>query len=166
MRLYLIRHGIAVNRSDPDVLSDEARELTPAGIKKMRKIVLALAKMNVNFHEIWTSPLIRARQTAQIVAEELPVTPRLRTVKSLAPSGDPNALLDQIGRSLHLDEVALVGHEPDLGELATRLIVGTSVGTIRFKKGGVACIELDEIKPPARGELLWLITPKQMAWIA
>lgn len=166
MLLYLIRHAIAVNRNDPGVLTDEARELTPQGIKKMRTHAVALAKMEVNLKEIWTSPLIRARQTADILAEELSTTPRVRIVKDLSPGGDHSKLIDMIGRNLGLEEVALVGHEPDMGILATRLIVGTNVGTIRFKKGGAACIELEEVKPPARGDLLWLLTPKQLAWIA
>jgi len=166
MRLYLIRHAIAVNRGDPGVLSDEARELTPVGIKKMRKNALALSRMDLNLNEIWTSPLVRALQTADILAEELSTTPRVREIKDLAPGGNHNALIDQLGKNRGLEEAALVGHEPDMGELATRLIVGTNVGTIRFKKGGAACIEIDEFKPPARGDLLWLLTPKQMAWMA
>jgi phosphohistidine phosphatase len=166
MLLYLIRHAIAVNRNDPGVLTDESRALTPLGIKKMRINATALAKMDLNLKEIWTSPLIRARQTAEILKEELSTTPRIRAVKELAPGGDHSALIELIGRHLAMEEVALVGHEPDLGILATRLIVGTNVGTIRFKKGGAACIELEEVKPPARGDLHWLLTPKQLAWIA
>lgn len=166
MLLYLIRHAIAVNRGDPGVLTDEARELTPTGIKKMRTHAMALARMDVNLKEVWTSPLIRARQTADILAEELTTTPRVHEIDELAPGGDHAALVERIGEHLELEELALVGHEPDLGELATRLIVGTNVGTVRFKKGGVACIEVDEVKPPARGDLLWLLTPKHLSWMA
>jgi phosphohistidine phosphatase len=166
MLLYLVRHAIAVKRGDPAYLNDDERPLTPIGIKKMRTITRALSKLGVAPVEIWTSPLVRARETAEILTEELPHTPAIRTVKELAPGGSYDQLFEKLGKNLHLDEIALVGHEPDMGELATRCMVGTMAGSVRFKKGGVACIEMDDVKPPVRGELLWLLTPKQMTKIA
>jgi phosphohistidine phosphatase len=166
VNLYLVRHAIAVPRDASNVLSDEERELTPEGIAKMEKHIAALLKLGVEFDHVLTSPLVRARQTAELIQPKLAPGIEIRTDAALAPGSDPHALLDRLGSLPSLEDIALVGHEPDLGDLATLLIAGKQRSGIRFKKGGVACIELDDFVPPIRGTLRWLLTPKQMAKIA
>jgi phosphohistidine phosphatase len=162
MRLYLVRHAIAVPRGAPGVLDDRSRELTPAGVKKMRRNVAGLARLAVEIDEIWTSPLVRARQTADLLAEGLHLATHPRVVKGLEPGGDINILTQKLAQHADRAGVALVGHEPDLGELATYLLTGARQPGIRFGKGAVACVEVDDLKPPLRGRLRWLLTSKQM----
>lgn len=162
MRLYLVRHAIAVDRTTPGVVSDAARELTPDGIQKMRRHASALRRLGAQVSEIWTSPLIRARQTAEILADTFDPRPPIEVVKSLEPSGHFEELLTRFEAAADRQAIALVGHEPFLGEFASFLIGGPRNLALPFKKGGVACIEIEEFRPPLRGALQWLLTPKIM----
>lgn len=160
MFIYLVRHGIAAARFAGT--DDRARALTPEGFEKMRFIKDALANLGVKFDEIWTSPLLRARQTADILAtgarKDIPV----KTVASLEPGGDFGALRTLLAEHAHLESVALVGHEPCLSEFMSHLLGASPSLMIRFKKGGVALVEIDDFKSPLRGELCWLLSPKAM----
>ena len=166
VHLYLIRHGIAVPYGTPGVASDADRDLTASGTKKIRRNARALARLGEVIAEIWTSPLERARRTAEIMADELRVTAPIRVVDALQPDKDFSSLRDELERQLEKTGIALVGHEPDLGELATYLLTGVRSPSFRFKKGGVACIEVYQVNPPPRCQLRWLLTPRQMAAIA
>ena len=165
MRLYLIRHAIAEERVPGGEGDDFDRALTPEGMRKMRRHVKALVKLGAIPGEIWSSPLVRARQTAEILAAGLGGSAKVRLVDALRPDQSPGDVLPQLGRSAH-DSVALVGHEPLLGELAARLLSGRRTDVVEFKKGGAACFEVEEPKPPIHGRLLWLLTPKAMAEMA
>lgn len=162
MLLYLIRHGIAVPGNTPGVTTDAERELTVQGRTRMRRNVEALRRLEVELDEIWTSPLVRARQTAEIVAETYSLGTTIREEHALEPGGEFTTLLQQLCEKPKSSRIALVGHEPYLGELATYLLTGLRTGAIRLKKGGVACIETECLDSPIRGELLWLLTPGQM----
>ena len=166
MLVYLVRHAIAVPRDGVTAFDDASRELTDKGIDRMRRCVRGLDRVGAGFDEIWTSPLVRARQTADILAESPNFTGRSKVVNALAPGGDLNQVVRELQQNARVASVALVGHEPDMGELATLLTTGQAGSTFRFKKGGVACIEIDDLSPPLRGELLWMMTPKQMRSIS
>jgi len=166
MRVYLVRHAIATPRELSGVLEDRSRELTPLGIRRMRRQTAALARLNVVIDEVWTSPYVRATQTAAILSEGLALATSPRVVKELAPGGDLLQLLQKLARHTHRTGIALIGHEPDLGILGTYLVTGTRHEAIEFKKGGVACVKIDDFKSPLRGRLCWLLTPKQMRLIA
>jgi phosphohistidine phosphatase len=159
--VYLMRHGIASPRCEVGI-DDASRALTAEGAEKVRRISAGLHWLNVEFDEIWTSPLVRAHQTAEIVAATWALSGKVRIVTALEPGGDLQAVIDQLRSTSGLRGVILTGHEPDMGELAGQLICGRKGGAVRFKKGGVACIELDETLPGGCGELLWLLTPKQL----
>jgi len=162
--VYLVRHAIAEDR-DPRGESDDAmRRLTPQGIDRMRQHVQALARLGIELDAIWTSPLTRAVETAELLAELHGFRGRLERVDELAGGGAHDRLIERIA-SFRGDGLALVGHEPDMGELAAMLIFGSPDGSIRFKKGGVACIALDPDADRTRGELKWLLTPKQLRQI-
>jgi len=162
MLVFIVRHAIATARDANNGFDDASRALTDKGIDRMRKSVRGLDAIGVQFDEIWTSPLLRARQTAEILAESRHFRGAIRTVPILAPGGDPTHVLRELQHAPGGARIALVGHEPDLGELAGLLLCGRSAGFIPFKKGGAACIEVEQPIPPLRGELRWLMTPRQM----
>lgn len=155
--LYLVRHGVAEERGDawPD---DTKRPLTDEGMSRMRKATRGLAELGVSFDVILTSPLVRARQTAEILAAGLQPSPAVVTVDALAPGGAYAALVTELGKQARRTRLALVGHEPGIGEMAARLI--GSRHPIEFKKGAVCRIDLDELPPNGPGDLRWLLPPK------
>ncbi len=157
--LYLIRHAIAAERGDawPD---DDKRPLTEDGIARMRKAARGLARLDVTVDVILTSPLVRARQTAEIVAAALDARPALVVMESLAPGAAYAAFVAELEKHARKSRLALVGHEPGLGELASRLI--GSRHAIEFKKGAVCRIDLDQIPPAGPGHLRWFLTPRML----
>jgi phosphohistidine phosphatase len=159
IELYLIRHGVAADRGKewPD---DSKRPLTPDGIARLRRSARGLNAIGVAFDQIVTSPLVRARQTADVFSEELKSKPPVVTSDALAPAGTPAAVMQEIAKHVRKARVALVGHEPNLGELAAQLI-GAKV-PIEFKKGAVCRIDFDVLPPKGTGALRWLLTPKVM----
>ena len=155
--LYLIRHGLAEERGDawPD---DARRPLTADGMSRMRKAARRLARLGVSVEVVLSSPLVRARQTAEIVAGGLDPHPSLVNVDSLAPDGTYAAVVADLETHARKTRIALVGHEPAMGELAARLI--GSRHPIEFKKGAVCRIDIDDLPPGGPGDLRWLLTPK------
>jgi len=121
LELYLIRHGIAAERGEewPD---DSKRPLTSQGIAKLKKEARGLVALDVSFEQIVSSPLVRTRQTADVIAEVLKNKPPISTSDALAPAGTPAAVIEEIAKHVRKARVALVGHEPNLGELAAQLI--------------------------------------------
>jgi len=155
--LYLIRHGIAEERGDawPD---DAKRPLSEDGMARMRKSMRGLARMGVAIDVILTSPLVRTRQTAEIVAAALDPRPSIVAVDSLAPDGAHAAMLADLEKHGRKTRIGIVGHEPGLGELAARLV--GSRHAIEFKKGAICRIDVDELPPGGPGELRWFLPPK------
>ena len=155
--LYLIRHGLAEERGEawPD---DTKRPLTEDGILRMRKAARGLARLGATMDIVLTSPLVRARQTAEIVAAGLDPRPSLVQTESLAPEGSFAAVVAELTKHVRRTRIALVGHEPNIGELAARLI--GSRHAIEFKKGAVCRIDVEALPPSGPGDLRWLLTPK------
>ena len=155
--LYFVRHGLAEERGDawPD---DTKRPLTEEGMSRLRKAVRGLAGMGVSIDVVLTSPLVRARQTADILAGGLDPRPSIVNVDSLAPAGSYPAVLADLEKHSRKCRLALVGHEPMLGELAARLV--GSRHPIEFKKGGVCRIDVENLPPAGPGDLRWMLTPK------
>src|SRR5882757_8839119 len=114
MKLLMIRHAIAIDREDAGDMPDESRELTAEGVRKMKQNVSGLRRLKMKINEIWTSPLVRARQTAELVHSGLQLVDGLREVDELKPDGDFESLLDKLRGAASLSGVALVGHEPYL----------------------------------------------------
>jgi phosphohistidine phosphatase len=154
MNLYLIRHGAA---EDPDAKPDSERALTEPGRKQLRATARALARAGLTLDAIVTSPLLRAKQTADVFAKELGIDPSLISVKAeLAPGGNPVKLL----KETHSENVAFVGHEPDLSELASVLLSGTEDLGVTLKKGGVCALSAEKLRFGRCARLEWLIQPK------
>jgi phosphohistidine phosphatase len=154
--LYLIRHGLAEDRGDawPD---DAKRPLTEEGMSRLRKSARGLVRLGIVFDVVMTSPYVRARQTAEIFAAAMDPKPHLTNADSLTPDGSYPAVVADLGKHARRERIALVGHEPALGELAARLI--GSRHPIPFKKGGVCCIEVDSLPPAGPGDLRAFLAP-------
>jgi len=154
--LYLIRHGIAEERGDawPD---DAKRPLTDEGTERMRKAARGLVRLGVKFDAVLTSPFVRTRQTAEIVATAYEERPPIVAVESLAPGGSIQSVLSDLERQARRSRVAIVGHEPGIGELAARL-AGARY-PIEFKKGAVCRIDVKTF-PAGPGKLRWFVTSK------
>jgi phosphohistidine phosphatase len=163
LELYLIRHGAAADRGK-DWPDDSKRPLTPIGIARLRKSARGLNAIGVGFDQIVTSPLVRTRQTADVFSEELKSKPPVVTSDALAPAGTPAAVIQEIAKHVRKARVALVGHEPNMGELAAQLIGAKT--PIEFKKGAVCRIDFDVLPPKGTGTLRWLLTPKVMRKLA
>ena len=157
--LYLVRHAIAAERGDewPD---DSKRPLTARGINRFKEVVAGLAWLDVAVDEIFTSPLVRARQTANLLAAGLKDKPPIRVIEALSPGHGAGTVLHELGRTAKQNRVALVGHEPGLGELAAHLI--GSPRAIPFRKGGVCRVDLPSYTSRRPGELQWLLTPRML----
>jgi phosphohistidine phosphatase len=155
--LYLIRHGIAEERGEawPD---DTKRPLTERGIARLRKEAKGMVWLGVAFDVILTSPLVRARQTADAIAGAFEPRPPIVTIESMAPGGTYQAVLADLEKQSRRSRIALVGHEPGIGELAARMI--GSRHPLEFKKGAICRIDFETIPPAGPGALRWFVTPK------
>jgi phosphohistidine phosphatase len=163
IELYLVRHGLAAERG-PSYPDDRLRPLTPAGVKKFASSVPGLLELEVVIDFVLTSPLVRARDTATLLAAGLEPKPAIE-VEALAPGGRHAAILDAIKtHAKRYRRLALVGHEPDLGELAARLLGAR--GQVQFKKGAVCAIDVDGATPGGPGTLRWLLTPRALRALA
>jgi phosphohistidine phosphatase len=156
-QLYLIRHAVAEPRGEawPD---DTKRPLTESGIERMHKAARGLARLGISLDAVLTSPLVRAKQTAEIVAAAFDPRPHIVTAESLAPDGSVAAVVAELGKHARRAHIALVGHEPAIGEIAARLVGGRH--PIPFKKGAVCRIDIDALPPTHPGDLHWFLTPR------
>jgi phosphohistidine phosphatase len=161
MKLYLLRHGDAGERNAEGYTTDAARTLTPKGIKRTRQLANALRQMEISFDAIYSSPLIRAQQTAEIIARSLQLEKQLRTTSQLAPDyALTDALLLIEGAVVKAKAILLVGHEPQFSQLISLLCTGgTHLGLV-LKKGGLCRLELTAIKSGPCATLEWLLSPR------
>lgn len=161
--LYLVRHAIAAERGE-DWPDDDKRPLTERGVSRFNDAIQGLKKLDVGLDEIYTSPLVRAKQTANLLAAGLPGKPTVKVLDALAPGHTPASVMAQLSRVARRRRIALVGHEPGLGELAAHLIgAGRS---LTFKKGGVCLIDVEMLTSRRPGSLNWFVTPKVLRGLA
>jgi len=168
MNLYLMRHGIAVEAGDPSVTHDSQRPLTNKGVKRMQRAARGLRRLGIDFDVILTSPILRARQTADIVAATLGMESRLEELSGLAPESSIEHLLFGLTRYQDREHLLLVGHQPLLGQTLACLIDGGQGAKLEFnlRKGSLCRVEI--AGPPANlpGVLHWLLTAKQLRLLA
>src|SRR5205814_1619732 len=131
---------------------------TADGMTRMKKAARGLGRLDVDFDVILSSPLVRARQTAEILSSELDGHPPIVNCEPLGPGGTFAALVGDLEKQSRRTRIALVGHEPDIGELAARLI--GSRHSIEFKKGAICRIDLDALPSNGPGDLRWLLPSK------
>ena len=159
MILYIVRHGIAVDRNDPKSPPEAERPLTAAGVQKTRSAALGLRALDVNPDAVITSPYIRAAQTAEIFAEALGFPQeKIRVSDTLKPGANPAEVLKEIARA-KAKEVMCFGHAPHLDLLIAHL-AGARGAFTELKKAGVACFE--HATAHGRWELRWILTPRML----
>ncbi len=159
MHLYIVRHGLAIDREDPKCPPDPERYLTEEGVEKTREVAKGVAALGVTGDLFLTSPYVRAAQTAEIFASALGYAKqKIRQTDLLLPGAEPSQLLRELAKYKQASAVFLFGHAPQLDDvIATAL--GSKKHLTALKKAGVALVELKRFAPPI-GELLWLATPK------
>lgn len=161
MRLILIRHAIAGNREEwlKGGQADEERPLTPEGVRRMRKSVRGLRRVLETPERLYSSPLLRARQTADILLDAYPGL-RIEIGEALAPEAAPDQTLIWLAALPKAHSIALIGHEPHLSGLTALLVHGDAKRhTLPFKKGGTAILELEDIAP-GKGVLSAFLPPR------
>lgn len=157
MRLYLMRHGIAIDREDPDCPTDAERYLTPKGIQRTRAAARGLRALRVKPAALLTSPYVRAVQTGEIVCEVLGLDAKqLRTTDALKPEAKPARLAEELAR--FGGEVICFGHAPHVDEFIAHAMKATAPFTA-LKKSGVACMDIDSLAP-LRAILIWVLTSR------
>ncbi|MFB2837134.1 phosphohistidine phosphatase SixA [Floridanema evergladense] len=159
VKLYLVRHGIAAEREE--YTEDALRPLTSEGKQKTKQVAQQLFKLGLRFDLILTSPLVRARQTADIL-KAIGLSSQLEESTHLTPEGDIYSWLTW-WEEWHQDvnSLALVGHEPNLGEWTEILVWGEAKGNLVVKKAGVIGVQLPKDgSPVGRSLLFWLTPPK------
>ncbi|SRR5713226_3814132 len=159
MQVYIVRHGIAIDREDPKCPPDPERYLTEEGVEKTKQVAKGLAALGVTADLLFTSPYVRAAQTAEIFASALDFAkPKIRQSNLLLPGAEPTMLFRELAKERQASSVFLFGHAPQLDD-----IIATALGSKRhftaLKKTGVAHVELKRVSPPM-GVLVWLATPK------
>ncbi len=158
MRLYIVRHGIAVPHGSPGFQENE-RPLTEDGIEKMKRAAKGLRALDVRPDVILSSPLPRALQTAEILLAQMEGESKLKQTENLSPSGNRRDLYSELRGLRQIENVMLVGHQPSLGEIAGESSWGSPEHYVELKKGGACCLDLVTLQPRPRGTLIWLVTP-------
>ncbi len=153
MQLYFFRHGLAQPNEDGSLL-DHQRQLTLKGIEQTRIAARMIRGLKIRPSRLYSSPLIRARQTADIIGQRLDIAVEVR--KEIGPGFYLPAVEDLIRDLGHHDQVMFVGHEPDFSQTISALIEG---GNVQVKKGGLVRVDITHYHP-LKGTLVWMLTPK------
>ncbi len=162
MNLYIVRHAIAVEPGTPGYDDDGQRPLTEEGRRKMKKIVKGLRQLELDLDRILTSPYVRARDTAEILAGGFRLKHEIVLSDNLIPPGNFDRLIDEIIEKHNADNLALVGHEPMLSSFVSFLMTGSPEAAIDLKKGGVCLLSAADFRRERRAALQWLLTPAIM----
>lgn len=160
MKLYILRHGEAAEHGDPRYKENE-RPLTPKGIQRTKQLAHVLREMEISFDAILTSPLTRARETAEIVVRGLKLQDVMRTSEHLAPSGSMEELVHQVNMIRPAPKsVVLVGHEPYLSGFVSLLCTGGPGLPMIFKKGALCRLDIQILNCGKCASLDWLLQPR------
>jgi len=163
MDLLVLRHGEAGQRSTS--VSDFNRSLTVEGKREVEEISNGLQALEIKLDKIFTSPLLRSKQTAEIVLKTLKYKSKIEELGALKPEGNRLELYSILSKLKQDAMVLVVGHEPYLSELVGEAI-SQSGCRIDLKKAGLARIRIISILPKIKGELRWLLTPKHLKKMA
>jgi phosphohistidine phosphatase len=163
MELLIIRHAVA---GDRDTFAktgkrDELRPITEEGTRKMLRSAQGLRRIIEHVDYLATSPLVRARQTAQIVADELGMEVDEKT-DVLSPDAKPTQFAQWLDGHRDRETIAVVGHEPHLSRLVTWLVSGVDESRVELGKGGACLLTLDGRPRKGCARLRWLLTPRQL----
>jgi phosphohistidine phosphatase len=159
LKLCFFRHGIAVRKG---LMADSKRPLTSEGRAKTKKAARGLQRLELKPDLVLASPLARARQTAEILVQELRLKKAPEPCEALEPNGLLHDLFVDIRKRGRVKCALLVGHEPGQTRMVSELISGSRNLRIELKKAGACCLEVDRVPPTRKAILLWLLTSKQL----
>ena len=164
MRVVVIRHAIAEDRDDfaKTGRDDAERPLTKEGRRKMRAAAAGLRTLVKRIDVLATSPLVRARQTAEIVREAYGGELETAEVPALEPAKPVNAVLHWLQGQPAEATVGLVGHEPQLGMLVSWLLTGEQRAFVELRKGSASLLEFDGEVKAGGAKLAWMLKPSQL----
>ena len=152
MKLYLVRHGKA--QAADGTVEDAQRQLTPDGRKRLETEAQALARMGIDPAHIFSSPRVRARQTAEIIAGALHKTVEIR--EEVNYDFDIKAIATLIKELSPDAEVMFVGHEPTMSDV----IYALTGANVVMKVGSLARVDIESPQHDLRGQLIWLLAPR------
>jgi len=159
MQLYIVRHGIAIDREDPKSPPEAERYLTEEGVEKTKQVAKRIAGLRISADLLISSPYVRAVQTAEIFAAALDHgMQKIIKSEALLPGAEPGAFFRELARQKEAASVFCFGHAPHVDEVVAAA-VGAKHHITEMKKAGVALVELKRVSPPS-GQLVWLLTPK------
>jgi phosphohistidine phosphatase len=162
MKVYIFRHGEALSKGDRAVSSDADRPLVEEGIRRSRQAVEGFSKLGITIEAIFTSPWLRAKQTAAIAADVLGLTDHLFEMEELAGDHSIEDVMNALTKHSSSKDIMLVGHNPQLSDLAAYLLSLSTGMQIDLKKSGMCAVEVERIPPKKPGTLLWMMSPKQL----
>lgn len=163
MDLYILRHAIAQERTAPGIKSDFDRPLTPEGEQKLRRVTKAMRNLELSFDLILSSPYVRARETAELVAAAFGISKNLKLRDNLGADGNPREFVAELAVWQPTPQTVLVvGHEPYLSTMATLLLTGALKSCITLKKAGLCKLSIESLRVGRCARLEWLLTPRQM----
>jgi phosphohistidine phosphatase len=160
MNLYIMRHAEAVDEAESG--GDEARALTLRGRERTRDAAGGLRAMGLRFDAILTSPLLRATETAGLVADECSNSPPPQVLPALSPDVSAREAVAALAPFARHGNVLAVGHEPQLSKLVALLLTSQSAIAIRFKKGACVALDVSKAVEPGAAELRWMLTQRQL----
>jgi phosphohistidine phosphatase len=160
VNLYIMRHAEAEDQAASG--GDEARALTVRGRERTRDAAGGLRAMGLRFDAILTSPLLRAAETAELVADEYSNNRPLQVLPALSPNTSAREALAALAPFARHGRVLVVGHEPQLSKLVALLLTSNGAVAIRFKKGACVGLDLPEAVEPGSAELRWMLTQRQL----
>jgi phosphohistidine phosphatase len=166
MKLSLLRHGIATERGSPGYEDDSQRPLTAKGQRRMWRAAEGMLALGLTYDLLLSSPYLRARQTADIVAQVLKIADGTHLSATLAPDGNPKQLIEELRTDGRAQDIMLVGHEPYLSRLISVLLTGSPNLTVVMKKGGLCTLDLETLRFGRCARLAWLLTPGQLRRLA
>ncbi|MGB8213387.1 MAG: phosphohistidine phosphatase SixA [Anaerolineales bacterium] len=163
MNLYILRHAIAVEPGSPAYEDDSQRPLTDRGAAKMKQIASGLRHMDVEFDLVLSSPHLRTRQTAEILAKSYDIPDKVIITPALLPEAPASQIINEINENYsRFNNVVLVGHQPYLNTLISMLISGDPTLNITLKKGGLCRLSVERLRYDRCAKLEWLIYPFQI----
>jgi len=153
MRIFILRHAIA---EDTAKGGDSQRALSEEGRKKMKDAAAGFAELDLKIDAIYSSPLVRAVQTAEILAKAISYGGKIETMQELSPGNSPEAVCERVRSLKKPENIVLSGHEPNCSDLAGYLLNGAQ---IEFKKGAICLIETESVTADS-GTVLWHLSPQ------
>src|SRR5271168_794495 len=159
MQIYIVRHGIAIDREDPKSPPDPDRFLTEEGIERTKQVAKGVVALGATADLLMSSPYVRAMQTAEIFAAALEYPKqKIRRTDLLLPGAEPSLFFRELVKDKQSSAIFIFGHAPQLDDLIAAAL-GVKHHITALKKTGVALIELKRLSPP-NGQLVWLAPPK------